>query len=270
MRNPASALRVGSLRRFGLGAALLLAASAMSGCSFSWDSSGIGDIFLGGRKAADIVADGQPPPEPGSEAEARAAAEAQAAAEAEESGSSLRKVAILPVAYTDGATAQPCDLCPTGLAMRPTGRLQARLATGFIYEAIARHPRFLFPTPEVVDRAMAGTATSSMRETAKALAASGLADWVVVAALLELRPRVGSDEAPEQTAGVVLYASLVDARTGNVVWSDTFDRNEPSRGFVYGTYDKVMNDRPVRYKTADAYVEDAVDELIDDLVDEIR
>lgn len=262
MRNPVCAPRVVLSKGLALAAALA-AASVMAGCSFSWDSTGMSDIFVGGRKATDIVADGQPPPEPGSPDEAKPPLSD------EEATSSLRRLAILPVAYVDAASALPCDLCPGGLEAKPTGALAARLTTGFIYEAVARHPRFLFPTPEVVDKAMAATASHGMRETAAALARDGRADWVVAATLLELRPRVGNDETPEQTAGVKLFVALVDARSGNVLWSETFDRDEPTRGFIYGTYDKVMNDRPVRYKTAEAYAEDAVDELVEDLVDEL-
>lgn len=263
MRNPDSSPRVVSLRRLAAGAALLLTASVTSGCSFSWDSSGISDIFLGNRKAADIVKGPETPPQPG-------AAEGEKAATPEEDPTtSLKRIAILPVAYTDGTTAMPCDLCPPDLAMQPTGRMQARLATGFTYEAIARHPRFLFPTPDFVDRTMAGTASKGMRETAAALAKAGRADWVVVEALLELRPRVGDDVSPETTAGVRLYAALVDARTGNILWSETFDENQPTRNFVLKFYDKIGNDKPLRYKTAEAYTEDAVDDLIEDLVDEL-
>lgn len=262
MRTPDSIPRVVCPPRFATGATLLLAALLASGCSFSWDSSGISDIFLGNRKASDIVTGPQVPPEPGAQAGAPVAPE-------EDPSTSLRRIAILPVAYTDGATAIPCDLCPPDLALKPTGPLQARLATGFIYEAIARHPRFLFPTPDVVDRTMAGTASNGMRETAAALAKAGLADWVVVSALVEQRPRLGDDEAPDQTAGVTMYAALVDTRTGNVEWSDTFDRNESHRNFLYNAYDRIVNDRPVLYRTAEAYTEVAVDELIEDLVDEL-
>jgi hypothetical protein len=262
MRTPDSAPRVVPPQRLASGAALLLAAMVASGCSFSWDSSGISDIFLGNRKASDIVKGPEEPPKPDAPAGAPAAPE-------EDSSTSLRRIAILPVAYTDGATAIACDLCPPDLAWKPTGPLQARLATGFIYEAISRHPRFLFPTPDVVDRTMAGTASQGMRETAAALAKAGLADWVVATALVEQRQRLGDDESPERTAGVTMYAALVDARTGNVVWSDTFDQDQSHRNFLYNAYDLFMNDRPVRYQTADAYTEVAVDELIEDLVDEL-
>ena len=38
-------------------------------------------------------------------------------------------VAILPVAYSDGTGGLPCDLCAADIAIKPTSRLAARLAT---------------------------------------------------------------------------------------------------------------------------------------------
>lgn len=262
MRNPGFLPRPGSLQRVAAGAALLIATSVTSGCSFNWDSSGISDIFLGGRKASDIVKSSEVPEEPNGPSDAKASAAA--------TSTTLRRVAILPVAYADATSTQPCDLCPPGLEMKPTSMQAARLATGFTYEAVAHHPRFLFPTPEIVDRAMASAPTHGMRETATALAQAGRADWVIVSALQELRPRVGDDRHPEQTAGVKMYVALVEARTGDVLWSDTFDENEPMRNFVYRFYDKLMNDKPVRYHTAEGFIEVAVDDLIGTLVKKIR
>lgn len=258
-------------------AAALLAAAAMSGCSFSWDSSGIRDVLLGGRKPSEIAPAAEPVDTNAatnadaaarSEAEAKATAEAEAAA-ASDDERTLTKVAILPVAYVDAAGSIPCDLCPPSVQMKSATAHAARLTTGFIYEAIARHPRILFPPPAAVDRAMAATPSHGMRETAAALAAAGNADVVVAAALIELRPRVGPDDAPETPAGVTLYVSLVDARTGEVRWSDTFDQNESGRNVLLRTWDKVAADRPIRYSTAEGYCEYAADELIEDLVDEL-
>jgi hypothetical protein len=258
-------------------AAALLVAAVMSGCSFSWDSSGIRDVLLGGRKPSEIAPAGEPVDANAAtnadaaakaDAEARAAAEAQAAAESDDDRK-LTKLAILPVAYVDPTGSVPCDLCPPSVQMKSATAHAARLTTGFIYEAIARHPRILFLPPSVVDRAMAAAPTHGMRETAAALAGAGNADLVVAAALVELRPRVGPDDAPESTAGVTLYVSLVDARSGEVKWSDTFDDNESGRNWVLRTWDRLAADRPIRFSTAEGYCEYAVDELIEDLVDEL-
>lgn len=251
----------------------LLAASLLSGCSVSWGEGGITDVLFGGKPAADIApAAGDQPP--ATAAEAAAASEQGAPPPApkqeEEDGErSLRKVAVLPVAYSDGAGGQPCDLCPPSLVMKPATRVQSRLLTGFIYEAVARHPRILFPTPESVDQAVQASPGGSFRQAMAALAAAGRADYVIAVALLELRPRVGPDDAPEQPAGAAVYASLLDARSGEVLWSDTFDENESSRGVFLGAYDRVMNDKPVRWYSAEEFSEYAADELIEDLVDEL-
>jgi hypothetical protein len=241
--------------------ALLLAATLASGCSFTWGEGGIGDVLFGGRKADDIV--GNDP----NQTQAGPAASASASAEVE--GSTLRKVSILPVAWTDGTTGQPCDLCPATLSMKPTDALSARLATGFVYEAIARHPRFLFPPHSAVEKTMEQTPGRSMRQAMATLSAGGRSDYVIVTALVELRQRVGDNQNPETPAGATVYAALIDARSGETIWSDTFDDNESSRGMILGTYDKVMNDRPIRWSTAQEYSEYAIDSLVEDLVDEL-
>jgi hypothetical protein len=251
-----------SSKRRGSMAAMLVAATLVSGCSFTWGEGGIGDVLFGGRKADEIV--GQDP----NQEQARPSASATGSVEVE--GSSLRKVAILPVAWTDGTSGQPCDLCPASVAMKPTDALSARLATGFIYEAVARHPRFLFPPHAAVEKTVEQTPGRSMRQSMATLSAGGRSDYVIVAALVELRPRVGDNKNPETPAGVAMFAALIDARSGETLWSDTFDDNESSRGMFLGTYDKVMNDRPVRWSTAQEFTEYAVDSLIEDLVDELE
>ncbi len=244
-------------------AAAFLVAAVLSGCSFNWGEGGVSDVLVGGRPAAEIV-----PAATNADAGDVAASTGEAKP-SEDVSSNLRRIAILPVAYTDGANGQPCDLCPASVAMKPTDALSARLVTGFVYEAVARHPRFLFPPFDVVERTVLAQPNLSFRAAMQQLNASGRADYVVVTALQELRPRVGPNDDPEQPAGVAMYAALVDAKTGTIVWSDTFDRNESGRGVIKGTYDKVMNDRPVRWSTAQEYSERAADKLIDDLVDEL-
>jgi len=275
---------------------VLLALSLVSGCTFNWDSSGIRDVKVANRPAAEIAAGGEPAPPPsaptadaatnaGSSSNVDSSTNTDSDANSDSGGwwifgkkkddkleeekTNLIRIAILPVAWRGDSGGQPCDLCSPPVEMKPTSEHSARLAAGFIYEAIARHPRFLFPTPETVDQAMRATADHSQRAAASSLAASGRADYVVVVALIELRQRVGPDDHPEKAAGVAMFASLVDPKSGKVVWSDTFDQDESGRGMVLGTYDTVMNDRPVRWSTAEGYSEQAVDELIDDLVDEL-
>lgn len=250
--------------------AAMLAATFTAGCSMNWDSSGIHDVLFGGKKPADI---GVAAPDSGTNADA-AMGGTQAAPPAEstidEAQSMLRRIAVLPVAYVDAAgEGQPCDLCPADLKMKPTSRLPARLITGFLYEKIARHPRLLFPTPETVDKFMAASPTHSLRQLAASLAAAGKADYAVVGALQDLRQRVGPDDDPTTPAGVTLYAALIEAKTGKILWSDTFDKEESGRGIFYGAYDKLMNDKPVRWSTAEGFSEQAADKLMDELVGEV-
>ena len=257
-------------------ACMLLALFA--GCTFSWDDSGIKDVNVIGRRPGDIGPQDGKEGKEGTTASAEGAAPAVAtpapagsvAAGAPVSeDSSLRRIAILPVAYRDQTGGQSCDLCAGAPEMKPTNAMSARLATGFLYEAIARHPRLLFPPPGVVDQTLRATPGQSYRAAATSLSAGGKADYVVAAALLDLRPRVGPDNGPDQPAGVAMYAALVDARSGEVLWSDTFDDDESGRNLMLRAYDRVMNDKPIRWRSADEYCEHAVDELVEDLVDEV-
>jgi len=264
-------------RRFAAAIPVLIAASLtsalVSGCSFSWDDSGIKDVLLGNRRPADIVkGEEQQGTSATAEADPLAEQASPPAPRPEDQGdeeSSLRRIAILPVAYSDGSGGQPCDVCPPSVAMKSTSAMSARLVTGFIYEAVARHPRFLFPSPETVEKTMAATAGRSFRQATTALASAGRADVVIAPALIELRPRVGPDDAPTQPAGVALYIALLDGRSGAILWSETFDQDESGRGWSMSLYDRVMGDRPVRWHTAEGFSEVAADELVEELVDEL-
>ncbi|HEY2774450.1 MAG TPA: hypothetical protein VGK20_10435 [Candidatus Binatia bacterium] len=249
--------------------AIAIAAAAalmITGCTFDWGSGGISDVKVAGRTVGTPTATNA---DNGEDAAAAAEKAKEKAKQEEKAKASLRRIAILPAAYNDASGGRPCDLCPPDVKMKPTSLHSARLATGFVYEAIARHPRLLFPTPETVDRTTAQTTSHGMRETGAKLAAAGQADYLVVSALIELRERVGSDDAPTSPAGVSLYVALVNAHTGETIWSDTFDRNESYDNFVTRSYDKIANDKPVRYSTADGYTEHAVDKMIGKLVKKI-
>jgi hypothetical protein len=276
MMNRSSLTRAGRAVPGGLATTLsvMLVASLMAGCSFSWDSSGIRDVLLGGRKPSEIKPQSgdQTATNADTSMETSQAGPPPKTAEKEEDLDAehrLRKVAVLPMAYIDASGGQPCDLCPAEVQMKPTSPSSARLITGFIYEAIASHPRLLFPTPETVDKAVAAAPAHSLRQTAAQLAAAGRAELVIVSALVELRQRVGPDDAPTTPAGITLYVALVNASSGEIQWSDTFNEDESGRNFLMRGYDKLMNDKPVRWSTAEGFGEYAVDELIEDLVGEI-
>lgn len=251
-------------------AVVVATATLLAGCSVNW-GGGMTEVLLGGKRPGE-VAPAAPPADaaaPGSSTNADAAKESEELRRLEKKSKNLRSIAILPFAYAAADSALACDVCPGDMVLRPTSREAARLVTGFVYEAVARHPRFLYPTPEVVDRAMAGVPGHGLRETAMALAAEGRADYAVAGALVELRPRVGDDHEPEQAAGAVLYLALLDAHTGKVLWSDTSDRSEPGRGFFKHLYDRLINDRPVRWHTAEEWSETVSDGLVKKLVREV-
>jgi uncharacterized protein (DUF1697 family) len=175
----------------------------------------------------------------------------------------LRTIAILPVAYVDEAGGgYPCDFCE-GVELKPTDAKAARLVTGFFYERMARHPHLLVPSPETVD----AVAADGMRAAATSLAEAGRAEAVVAASLIELRPRLGDDQNPEKPAGAALYASLVDARSGEILWSKTFDRDEKSTSRTRRAWQRVAGNKPWRWSTAEGYSEVAVRSLVKDLVE---
>ena len=237
-------------------AAAALLAMTLAGCSFSWGEKGASDISIAGRSPASLV-EGATAAEPG-------ATMTPEQAKAEEKG--LRRIAILPVAWSDATGGSPCDLCAPDVAMKESDALTARLATGFLYEAVARHPRILFPPHQAVENASG----RGMRQAAAILAGQGQADAVIVAAILELRPRVGSDDAPEKPAGAAVYMALVDSRSGAVLWSKTYDRDEPTRSWYRQALDRLWGDRPQRWHTAQSFTEVAIDELVEDLVDDME
>ncbi|HYC01565.1 MAG TPA: hypothetical protein VEC57_20710 [Candidatus Limnocylindrales bacterium] len=184
----------------------------------------------------------------------------------EDEKTGLRKIAVLPVAYSDGmGGGYACDLCPPAVQMKPTNAQAARLATAFLYEETARHPRILKPEFEVVEP----VARKGMRQAANELAAAGQADAVLVGALVELRARVGSDHGPETPAGAVMYAALVDARTGATLWSSTFDANETGPGMLRSRLQRLTGAKTPRWRTAEGYTEVAAKELVDGLMDHL-
>lgn len=230
-------------------AVMLAVMSGVSGCSFSFgDDEGPSDITIAGRSPGQLVG--------GAEG-------VEGAKSASDDDRGLRKIAILPVAFRDAAGGYACDLCGDSVQMQETSAAAARLATGFLYEAVARHPRILFPNHQAVEK----VSTRGMRQAAADLAAAGTADAVIVAALVELRPRVGPDDSPEKPAGVTMFLSLVDARSGTVHWSKTFDREEAPPNWFRLLLHKIWGDTPRRWSTAEGYTEHAADELVEDLID---
>ena len=193
----------------------------------------------------------------------KAGPEASPDAVAEKGG--LRKIAILPVAYVGEGGGYACDLCPESVKMQQTSAQAARLTTAFFYENVARHPRLLTARYETV----AAAASKGMRAGATELAARGQADAVLIAALVALRPRVGNDHNPEHPAGAALFASLVDARSGAVLWSGTFDEDEQAPSSFKRMYRKFVGDVQPKWHTAEGFTEIGVKQLVESMVDKV-
>jgi len=232
-------------------------ATGVAACSFSWGAHKSEDTSAKPAAAAQPAA---PALDPAAKAAAAAALDAELA-----KASGLRKIAILPTAYNGADGGYACDLCPESVVMQPTSAEAAKLVTAFLYESIARHPRFLVVRYETV----ATAAAKGMRAAAADLASRGQADAVLIAALVALRPRVGDDEKPEKPAGASLFASLVDSRNGTVLWSGTFDEDETARNWFLRRYDRVVGGVPRKWHSAEGFTETGVRSLIDDLVDEV-
>ncbi|MFT5042736.1 MAG: hypothetical protein ACI8TX_003729, partial [Hyphomicrobiaceae bacterium] len=113
------------------------------------------------------------------------------------------RLAILPAAYAGATDGRACELCPADLTLTPSGNADhALLVTAFFYEQLARHPRFRIVDHTITDQLAADGMPGAVAE----LKARDLADAVVVAAVVELRERLGSAKNPEQSAGLNLYA----------------------------------------------------------------
>ncbi len=261
-------------------AALLVLITGLAGCSLFRGTAKPGDDAAipssAQKKAGDAKADvvsaadagataNAASSEPVAVAKAKTDAEATAASDAERAKTGLRKIAILPVAYSAGGAGYTCELCPASVTMQPTGAEAARLVSAFFYENMARHPRFLTVRYETV----AAVASKGMRAAAADLASRGKADAVLVAALVALRARVGDDETPERPAGAVLFASLVDARSGAVLWSGTFDEDDKPKGRLHRLYDRIVGGVPRKWSSAEGFTEVGVKQLVEDMVDEI-
>lgn len=153
----------------------------------------------------------------------------------------IRRIAVLPFAYRDELGAVPCTMCPNPVILAPTSEDDALLVTAFFYEALTRHPRFEVVPSQTVARFMG----ESMEETTDRLEVMQSIDAVLVGALLELRPRLGNPQKPEDPGGAAVYVALIDARTRRQLWNRVFDRTQRPEGAAKRAYDAVLgNDLP--------------------------
>ena len=178
----------------------------------------------------------------------------------------IRRVAVLPFAYRDEHGTVPCSMCPNPVVMAPTSEGDALLVTAFFYEALTRHPRFQVVPPDVVARFMADT----MEETTERLEVMESVDAVLVGALLELRPRLGSPQAPSEAGGAAIYVALIDAKTKAPLWNRVFDRTQRPPNAVERGIDVVVGDETAHWLSAQGIAQEAALELVKTMARTVR
>jgi hypothetical protein len=178
----------------------------------------------------------------------------------------IRRVAVLPFAYRDEQGTVPCTMCPNPVVMAPTSEDDALLVTAFFYEALTRHPRFQVVPPDIVARFMA----DSMEETTERLEVMQNVDAVLIGALLELRPRLGSPQNPTEAGGAAIYVALIDAKTKAQLWNRVFDRTQRPQNAVERGYDVVVGGHNAHWLSAQGIAQDAALELVKTMARTVR
>lgn len=178
----------------------------------------------------------------------------------------IRRIAVLPFAYRDAEGTVPCTMCPNPVVMAPTSEDDSLLVTAFFYEALTRHPRFQVVPPDIVARFMAET----MEETTERLEVMQNIDAVLVGALLELRPRIGSPQDPTEPGGAAIYVALIDARTKTQLWNRVFDRTQRPANPVERSYEVVVGDDGVHWLSAQGIAQEAALELVKTMARTVR
>jgi hypothetical protein len=178
----------------------------------------------------------------------------------------VRRIAVLPFAYRDEYGTVACTMCPNPVVMAPTSEDDALLVTAFFYEALTRHPRFQVVPPDIVARFLAET----MEETTERLDVMQNIDAVLIGALLELRPRVGSPQDPTEAAGAAIYVALVDAKTKAELWNRVLDRTQRSENPVERGYDIVVGDPSPHWLSARGVAQEAAFDLVKTMARTVR
>ncbi len=178
----------------------------------------------------------------------------------------IQKIAVLPFAYRDESGVHPCTLCPNSVVMAPTSADDATLVTGFFYEALTRHPRFEVLAYDIVDRFGGDT----MQQTVERLQVMEDIDAVLIGALLELRPRVGDPQNPEEAGGAAVYAALVDARSGRALWNRVFDRTQRPANAAKKGYDVIVGGGNLHYLASQGIAQEAALEMMSHMARTVR
>ncbi len=173
----------------------------------------------------------------------------------------IKKIAVLPFAFRDAESIHACTLCPNPLVMAPTSQDDALLVTAFFYEALTRHPRFEVVPYETVDR----FAGDTMSQTLDRLQVMESVDAVLVGALLELRPRVGDPQNPEEAGGAAVYAALIDASSGQSLWNRVFDRTQRPANAAEKGYEVIVGGGNPHWLGAQGIVQEAALEMMSNM-----
>jgi len=177
----------------------------------------------------------------------------------------IKRIAVLPFAYRGAGGGVPCDLCPDRLVMAVTSEQDALLATAFLYEGLARHPRIQVIPYERVRQYQGAT----MRETLANLASKEHLDGAVVGALLEMRPRLGDPRDPKQRGGAAVYAALLDVASGEALWTRFYDRSPGRPGRIMHSYNKLVGEEE-HALTADEATQAGIQGMVPSLVKALR
>lgn len=178
----------------------------------------------------------------------------------------IQKIAVLPFAFRDESGIRPCTLCPNPVVMAPTSADDATLVTGFFYEALTRHPRFEVLPYDIVDRFGGDT----MQQTMERLQVMEDIDAVLIGALLELRPRVGDPQNPEEAGGAAVYAALVDARSGRALWNRVFDRTQRGQNAAERSYDVIVGGGNLHWLGSQGIAQEAALEMMSHMARTVR
>jgi len=167
-------------------------------------------------------------------------------------------IAVLPVAFRGPDDRYDCDLCPHGLVMAETSRDQARLVTGLFYEALSKESKFRVLPYDTVEAHLAAT----MDATAVNLTKSERIDAIVVAALLEMRPRSGPPNRPTARGGASIYAAMLSVPKGEALWTQLFDGTKGRPTWIVRQADRLIGLRDSAHPTEDEIAEYGVNRLV--------
>lgn len=178
----------------------------------------------------------------------------------------VQTIAVLPVAFRGADARLDCDLCPHTLVMAETSADQARLVTALFYEALGHEPKFNVLPYDAVEAHRGST----MDETVLNLTKSEPINAIVVAALLEMRPRVGPPDAPISRGGASVYAAMLSVPGGQPLWVQLFDGTKRPSTWIVRQTDRLIGLRDPINPSEDEIAEYGVKRLVRSMAGAVR